>query len=153
MLHKTPTHRELPALREMLANLGNPSSKAIAKALGLSERTVRGYKASGRAPRPVLIALFWVTSWGQARVHVDAHNDARMAYQTAQVFRREVETLQIMVRELAQHRHDPCANDPVTIEGVSLRDRALLLRNEATPVSSPMRVTIPNAARRDDLRR
>lgn len=99
-----------------------------------------------------MIALFWVTSWGQARVHVDAHNDARMAYQTAQVLRREAETLRVMVRELAQHRHDPCANDPVTIEGVSLRDRALLLRNGVSPESAPMRVTIPNATRRNEPR-
>jgi hypothetical protein len=153
MLQKTPTHRELPALREMLANLGNPSTKALARALGVSERTARSYRTSGHAPRPVLIALFWVTSWGQARVHVDAHNDARMAYQTAQVLKHECEKLRFMVNELAKRRRDECANDPVTMEGVSLRDRALLLRNEATRVSSPMRVTIPNATRRDDLRR
>lgn len=153
MLIKTPTPREMPAFREMLANIGNPSSKAIAKALGLSERTVRSYRASGHAPRPVMLALFWVTSWGQARAHIDAHNDARMAQQSAVIYRHEAEKLRTLAQKLAQHRRDDCANDPATIEGVSLRDRALLLRNEAAPASSPMRVTIPNAQRRDDRRR
>lgn len=137
----------------MLANMGNPPSKVLAKALGLSERTVRGYRASGHAPRPVMLALFWITSWGQSRVHVDAHNDAVMAYQTARALTREVETLRQMVRQMIEQRHDECANDPVTYEGVSRRDRALLLRNAASTESALMRVTIPHAWWRDGQRR
>lgn len=153
MLFHIPTHRELPQLREILANLGNPSSRAIAQALGLSERSIRAYRKRGSAPRPVMIALFWVTTWGHARINVDMHNECTQAHQLARALRSENETLKLMVEQLAKHRNDRCANDPITRDGVTLRARALLLRNGASSESPPIRVTIPHAWRRNDQTR
>ena len=68
----------------------------------------------------------------------------------ARALRSENEKLQLMVDELAKHRNDGCANDPITRDGVTLRARALLLRNGASSESPPIRVTIPHAWRRND---
>lgn len=129
----------------MLENIGEPTSKELAKTLGLSERTIRNYRAKGKAPRPVLLALFWVTSYGRSWAHTDAHNDAVMAQKTALSLQNEIENLKRVIRQLIKHKNNDCANDPVNYPGVSLRDRALLLRNEAPCGSSPVRVTIPDA--------
>lgn len=143
MLHKQPGM--VPALDALLDDLGNPSPKAVAKALGISERTVRHYKATGKAPRCVLLALFWVSSFGQQWAHADAHNDAVMYYSLASSLARKNKELEAMVNRLISEGQFGSANDPVIPGGVSLRDRALLLRNGTPPGFPPMRVTIPNA--------
>ena len=146
MLHRSP--REVPPLVTLLEDLGRPSAKQLGKALGVSERTARSYIKREHAPKAVLLALFWVTRWGQQWVHTDAHNDAVHFYSVAMSLQRKNEQLEAVLSKLLQEARFSSANDPVTLEGVSLRDRTLLLRNSAPVGSEPMRVTIPNAGMR-----
>ena len=52
MLNRIP--RRLPPLSDLLADLGHPDEKAVAKALGVSESTVYRWKRKDKAPRPAL---------------------------------------------------------------------------------------------------
>jgi predicted DNA-binding transcriptional regulator AlpA len=69
----------LPIWHTILEDLGNPPAKRVARVLGIGRRTVYRYHQTGRAPRPVLLALFWLTRWGRSSVHTQATNDALMA--------------------------------------------------------------------------
>lgn len=97
MLNRLP--RQLPALPTMLADLGNPGAAVLARALGVTERTARRWLADGNAPRPALLALFWVTRWGQSEAHSEAHNSAAMHAGMVGCLQREIAALR---RELAR---------------------------------------------------
>lgn len=71
--------RQLPTLDAMLADIGRPGADVLGRALGVSARTVRRWVADGQAPRPVMLALFWETSFGRSQLHADAHNAAMWA--------------------------------------------------------------------------
>lgn len=70
---------QLPPLSLMLDDIGRPSPASIARALGVSARSVRRWIATDAAPRPILAALFWLTRWGVSQVAADAHNSATLA--------------------------------------------------------------------------
>lgn len=63
----------------MLDDIGRPSPANVARALGVSTRSVRRWIAADAAPVPVLAALFWLTRWGVSSVDAEAHNAATLA--------------------------------------------------------------------------
>ena len=71
--------RNLLPLKEMLADIGRPTPKELAKALGVTERTVWRWLSEDSAPRPVLLAIFWLTRWGVSEIDCEAHNVATRA--------------------------------------------------------------------------
>lgn len=97
MLNRLP--RQLPALPTMLADLGNPGAAALGRALGVTDRTARRWLADGNAPRPALLALFWLTRWGQSAVACEAHNAAVMHAGMVGCLQREIASLR---RELGR---------------------------------------------------
>jgi uncharacterized protein YjcR len=74
---KTVAPRSLPALQTMLDDLGGRNVEQLAKHLGVSTRTVKRWRARGGAPRAVMLALFWETTWGRSVVNCQAENAAR----------------------------------------------------------------------------
>jgi hypothetical protein len=96
MLRDEP--RQLPPLWMMLEDLGKPPAK-LARALGVSLRTLQRWIAADQAPRPAALAIFWATSWGRSIIECDAHNQARQALGLAACLQRENARLQ---RELAR---------------------------------------------------
>jgi hypothetical protein len=46
----------------------------IARHLGIKESTLKTYRRTGQAPRPVMLALFWETQWGRSAADTEAHN-------------------------------------------------------------------------------
>lgn len=74
---KTIAPRSLPALQTMLDDLGGRTVEQLAKHLGVSTRTVKRWRARGGAPRAVMLALFWETTWGRSTVNCQAENAAR----------------------------------------------------------------------------
>jgi hypothetical protein len=110
MLTKHP--RVTPAYGDMLADLGNPSPQQVAKALGVSEFMARKWQRTNDAPRAVMLALFWVTSWGQQWANVDTFNDAQAQRQLAHAFRRRNLELESQITRLARIADFGCANDP-----------------------------------------
>ena len=66
----------LPVWQVLMADLGDPPPARVAKALGIGERTVYRYNSTGYAPKPVALAVFWLTRWGRSMVNAQATNDA-----------------------------------------------------------------------------
>ena len=110
MLNRLP--RQVPPLATMLEDLGNPTAQQLARALGVSTRTVQRWHAQGEAPRPVLLAIFWLTRWGRSQVHCDAVNEAATYAGLAQALQRRVDELQRQVAHLSRIGDFGAANDP-----------------------------------------
>ena len=91
----------LPYWHTILDDLGRPPPERIARALGISRRSVYRYSQTGYAPRVVNLALFWLTSWGRQTVHVDAHNDAVFACGLVAGLRSDIARLENNVRHLS----------------------------------------------------
>lgn len=84
----------------ILADLGL-TQREIAAHLGVTERAVRKWKASGDAPRAVLLALFWETRWGRSEADTDAFNHAQAHRLHAESLQRENQRL-----AMALHKTD-----------------------------------------------
>ena len=105
--------KTLPAWQSMLDDLGRPPPKRVARVLGVGVRTVYRYNRDGHVPRAVLLALFWLTSWGRSAVHAQAWNDAQVAVGYVDALQREVARLQGTVDRLQALGHSGAANDPL----------------------------------------
>lgn len=108
--------KSIPSLGLMLDDIGCGSGrkvKELAKALGVSERTVWHWRAQGRAPRPVMLAIFWLTQWGQSAVNCKAHNDAVMYAGYVGALQTELDGLKTKLGKLANLGDFGSANDPV----------------------------------------
>lgn len=105
--------RYLPIWQLILDDLGRPPAARIAKALGLSVRTVHRYNAHDSAPRVVCLALFWFTRWGQSQVDAQAVNNALVAVELARSLTDQVAQLRIQVTHLEALGHFGAANEPL----------------------------------------
>ena len=110
-MHHTPRH--LPQLLTMLDNIP-ANDKEIAKHLGLSLTTFKKYRRNEQAPRPVMLALFWLTSWGMGAIDAELVNRERFARQALEFSRLEVLALRDQVRllEAERGRYAVAANAP-----------------------------------------
>lgn len=104
--------RQLPPLEVLLRDLGNPAAGLTARALGVSERTVYGWQASGQAPRPAHLALFWESRWGQSVAECEAINGERWARGQVHALEREAATLRARVAYLERVGQFGSANAP-----------------------------------------
>lgn len=110
MLHQLPKHT--PPLALMLADIGSPSHEKLAKALGVSQRTVKRWIKADIAPRPAMLALYWLTRWGVSQVHCQAHNDAIMQAQISSHLLRQLNTALDQVDYLNSIGNFGAANEP-----------------------------------------
>ncbi|MGN6526701.1 MAG: helix-turn-helix domain-containing protein [Burkholderiaceae bacterium] len=62
MPHQTP--RQLPETGLLLDGIAG-SERDVARALGVSHRTVRRWRANDSAPRAARVAMFWMSTWGR----------------------------------------------------------------------------------------
>lgn len=97
MLNRLP--KQMPSLEMMLADIGNPRPDQLAKALGVSVKTIYRWKQEEEAPRVAMLALFFVTQWGRGQVHCDAHNDALQQAQIAACYRSQLKEMQAQLKE------------------------------------------------------
>lgn len=111
-IHHTPP--TVPSWPQLLDALRQPPAAVVARTLGLSLRTVRRYNRSGRAPRTVRLALFWLTHWGRSLVEAQAVNDARLAVAYLDALKRRVAELEDAVRYLQALNASGAANDPLS---------------------------------------
>lgn len=79
MLHNLPKYAG--EINDILLGICNPSNRAIATALGVTERTVQRWKING-APRIALLALWWITPHGHSVWDAVMHNRTALAMQT-----------------------------------------------------------------------
>jgi hypothetical protein len=103
---------DIPSLEFMLADLGNPPAQLVAKALGVSLRSVRSWIARGYAPHATMIALFWHTSYGRSLIDVELVNTARMFAQLASSQAREMNNLKARIAHLETIGQFGSANSP-----------------------------------------
>src|SRR5687768_2886294 len=109
MLHLAP--RDLPALSDLYDALGRPTAPRLAELLHITPGTVRGWLRRGRAPRSALLALFWLTPWGQSAVDVNLANRAALDRQHVHALQRELIELRRELGRLAALRYGS-ANAP-----------------------------------------
>ncbi len=114
VLHLLPRPSSLPHLQTLVDDIGSPSSKALAKALGVSERTVRRWMRAGQAPRVVLLALFWVSRWGRSALDVELQHDAMLYRALARSLEKERDDLRHRLQRLGSIGEFGSANDPDT---------------------------------------
>jgi hypothetical protein len=117
MLNRLP--KKLPTLKEMMHDCGNASHHEVAKALGVCESTVRLWLKNGKAPRPAMLALFWVTQWGMSATNAEVHNLASLHMALSGALRselgkaqQEIKALQSQIEHLGRLGDFGSANDP-----------------------------------------
>ena len=93
-MYLSPTHARLPHLITLLDSIpGNDAQKA--RLLGLSLSTMRKYRRSGQAPRPVMLALFWESPYGASVIYSETVNETA-------VYRRLSNSLELRNARLVQ---------------------------------------------------
>lgn len=113
MLNRLPKHP--PRLSAILEDLGNPRPEKLAAAMGVTLRTVQRWHACDDAPRPVLLALFWLTRFGFETIDCEAHNARQLAIDQAVILRRENAALRREVARLLAIGDFGAANDASTV--------------------------------------
>lgn len=110
MLNRLP--HSFPPLSMMLHDIGNPKPQELAKAFTVSVRTVQRWLKAEWAPLPIMMAIYWITQWGQSSVNADAHNAAVMHANMARALRDEIATLKATLMRLGRIADFGAANDP-----------------------------------------
>lgn len=90
MLNRLPKYAG--TLADLLADLGQPKPAAVARALGVSERTVQRWIKSG-APRTALLSLWWLSRAGHDEWDCEMANRTSLALQTNRALWSEVARL------------------------------------------------------------
>jgi hypothetical protein len=105
--------RCLPTLPLILEDLGQPAAADLARALDVSPRAARRWQTEDQAPRPVHLALFWLTRWGRSEIDCRAVNDARLQAQLCACAQREAAELRADLARLNALASYGSANEPL----------------------------------------
>lgn len=113
MLRKLP--RYPGQLADLIADLGHPNNLQVAKALGVSRRTVERWHKMG-APRTALLSLWWLSREGHSFWDCEMHQRTVMAVQTnaalwteVRELRKKLETAPALITDL--RAYGPPANE------------------------------------------
>ena len=105
--------RILPIWQAILDDLGCPPVHRVARTLGVSERTVYRWNHGGRPPRMALLALYWLTRWGQSEVDTRATNDAILAVSCLRSLTDRVRELEVDLGHVLALGATGAANGPL----------------------------------------
>lgn len=109
MLKRVP--KNPPEFREILANIGNPPAAEVAKALGVSCKTVQRWR-KGNAPKVARLALWSLTSWARDEADkMSAHLECSLRGMVA-AYEAENKALRARLARLGQVADFGSANDP-----------------------------------------
>jgi len=111
MILKTP--RRLPALADMIRDL-SATPDQIATALDVHRSTVYLWLRNGYAPRPAMLALYWMTRWGLSEIDAELWNAASVYRGLSQALERELWQVTQHIQQLDQLGDFGSANDPVS---------------------------------------
>ena len=107
--HMPPT---LPDWQTILRDLGDPPAGLVAKALGVSPRTVYRWNGSS-GPRVASLALFWLTRWGRSAVNAQATNDALVAVGYLRALQDELAAVRRQLAHVLSLDASGSANQPL----------------------------------------
>jgi hypothetical protein len=116
MLMRLPKY--LPPLDVLLHDIHRPTPAALAQAMGVTESTAKRWIANNEAPKPVLLALFWLTRWGMQWTDADLYNEAQLHFSMNRCQARQILDLKGKLRRAAKLGNFGSANDPA--EGIEL---------------------------------
>ena len=142
MLNRLP--RQMPPLSAMLDDIGNPTNKEVARAVCISEGTVRKWLKLDRAPHAAMLALFWVTRSGISAVGAEARNAAVMSATLASSRLRRIGELESSLNRLGRIAQFGSANDstPETLSPRPAVNRDLIdPTDQAQPVKKLVQQT------------
>ncbi len=109
MLYKTPKHA--PELAVMMQDMG-ATVEDVCKVLNVSRASVYRWLSVGKMPRSAMLALYWLTSWGQRSIAEDVHERMKLATGLSQAMGREIKSLRSDLERLSRIGHYGSANDP-----------------------------------------
>lgn len=162
MLNRLP--KDMPSLKEMMADCGNAKPRDVAKALGVSERTVISWLSVGSAPRPALLALFWMTRWGMQWADVEVFNLAQLHIAMSEALKcelgraqKEIEEQRRQLERIGRLGDFGSANDPaagisgpgpvetmrLTFSGFERGIQQVTVRKKRAPTPEQSSVAIP----------
>jgi len=101
-----------PALSEMLLDLGRPSPREVSRYLGVTERTVFRWMADDVAPQPAMLAVFWLSSYGQSVIDCELVNEIRVTKCLSNSLGQEVRNLSARVAWLEANGEFGASNAP-----------------------------------------
>ena len=82
--------QRVPTFAAMWEDIGRPHYLDLAHRLGVNPSTVRRWIKAGDAPRPVLLALYWLTRWGATDLDAELFNRAQVLQGLADSQAREL---------------------------------------------------------------
>jgi len=116
MLHQIP--RRVPAFGLLYEDLGRPHPSNLSAALGVDESTVRRWIKAQDAPRPALLALFWVTTWGASQLDAELFNRWQLSEGLCTALRAELAAKTdpaVWSIGADLQRHGPATNDKAQV--------------------------------------
>lgn len=140
----------VPPLHVLIDDLHRPSPKELANALGVGERTVRRWIAENHAPRPVLLALFWLTRWGMQWIDADLYNEAQLHFAMNTCQAVQMREMRKRIDRLARIGNFGSANDPneymaLPVPGAAQPVRLYVKKREAHPAQRQSGRRAPHA--------
>lgn len=102
----------IPGLSQLLDGLATRSNKAIAKHLDITEKTLERYIKADKAPRPVMLALYFETHRAVQDLHTVAFNDARREANYHAMAKTTIRDLRARIAYLEGLGTYGAANDP-----------------------------------------
>ena len=105
--------KRFPTLADMIRDL-NATPREVAKALDVGESTVYRWLSIGIAPKPAMLALFWLTRWGESQIDVELWNRANVYQGLASALERKMWDLLEDIDRLGKIGDYGSANDPVS---------------------------------------
>lgn len=118
MLNRLP--RWTPPLDDMLADIGKPTPAALAAALHVHTRTAQTWQARNEAPRPALLAIWWLTRWGQSACDCETRNRADLCAMIAACEHAECERLRAEISRLMRIGDFGAANSPTLFDATQM---------------------------------
>lgn len=97
----------------MVDSVGSPPAAELGKWLGVSERTIWNYHRAGQAPRAVMLALFWLTPWGDSALNTDRENEVKVLQSLTVAQGHELSTLRLRIARLEAIGQFDTANQPL----------------------------------------
>lgn len=100
-------------LRLFIDELGG--IKRVHKYLGVTERSINRWIATGRPPRAAVLALYWESKWGRSQIFTDQVNEIRLLYQQVCILQEQYQKAKDIITGL-RAMHAGSANEPLFAE-------------------------------------